>query len=106
MPGMQQVVRSRLIRRYLSAMTEYACQAAIFELPRNREALDIMLDTMHVTAQDRELVPDALFTILALTFDRIRIFQPPSVEELLRPLDVLCKEAASRAAARLDESIL
>jgi hypothetical protein len=75
-------------------MAEYACQAAIFELPGNREALDIMLDTMHVTAQDREPIPDGLFAVLALTLGCVRVFRPASVEELLRLLDVLCMEAA------------
>lgn len=73
-------------------MTEYAYHAAIFELPDNREALDFMLDTMHV-AQDRALVPDTLFAVLALTLGRLRVFRPESVEELLRILDVLCREA-------------
>jgi hypothetical protein len=75
-------------------MAEYACQAAIFELPGNREALDVMLDTMHVTAQDRELIPDTLFAVLALRLGCVRVFRPASVEELLRLLDVLCMEAA------------
>lgn len=75
-------------------MAEYACQAAIFELPGNRAALDIMLDRMHVTAQAREPIPDAPFAVLALTLGRVRVFRPASVEELLRLLDSLCREAA------------
>ena len=53
-----------------------------------------MLDTMHVTAHDREPIPDALFVVLALTLGRVRVFRAASVEELLRLLDVLCREAA------------
>jgi hypothetical protein len=75
-------------------MAEYACQAAIFELPGNREELEIMLDTMHVPTQDRELVPDARFVVLAVTLGCVRVFRAASVEELLRNLDVLCMEAA------------
>lgn len=53
-----------------------------------------MLDTMRVTARDRELAPDALFTVLALALGRVRVFRPASVDELLRLLDALCMEAA------------
>lgn len=113
MPGTQHVVRTRLIRCYLSAMVEYACQAAIFELPGNRAALKIMLETMHVTAENRELIPDTLFVVLALTPGRVRVFRPESLEELLRLLDVLCMEAAPgllhvwmKASPRSEERIL
>lgn len=75
-------------------MAEYACQAAIFELPDNREALEIILDTMHVTTQGREPIPDTPFAVLALTLGCVRVFRPATVEELLRLLDVLCREAA------------
>lgn len=113
MPGTEHVVRSWLIRWYLSAVAEYACQAAIFELPDNREALDIMLDTMHVTAEDRELAPDALFVVLAVTLGCVRVLRSASVKELLRLLDVLCREAAPgllhvwmKAAPETEERIL
>lgn len=75
-------------------MAEYACQAAIFELPGNREALEIMLDTMRLTTERREPIPDTLFAVLALTLGRVRVFRPANVEELLRLLDLLCREAA------------
>ena len=75
-------------------MAGYACQAAIFELPGNRKALEIMLDTVHATAQDREPIADAPFAVLALTLGCVRVFRPASVEVLLRLLDVLCMEAA------------
>ena len=87
-------MRGRPIECYLAPMAPCECQAAIFELPGNRGALDIMLDKMHVSAQDRERMPDAPFAILALTFGRLRIFRPASVEDLLRGLDVLSREAA------------
>ena len=44
-------------------MAEHAHQAAIFELPGNRVALDIMLETMYLTAEAREPAPDALFAV-------------------------------------------
>lgn len=75
-------------------MTGNAYQAAIIELPGNRAALDIMLDTMHVTGQGREPAADALFAVLALTLGCVRVFRPASVEELFRLLDALCMEAA------------
>lgn len=53
-----------------------------------------MLETMHVTAQDREPIPDAPFAVLALTLGCVRVFRLASVEELLHLLDVLCMEAA------------
>ena len=94
-------------------MTEYGCQAAIFELPGNREALEIMLHTMHVTSQDRELVRNAPLSVLALTLGCVRVFWPASAEELLRLLDVLCMQAAPgllhvwmKASPGLEERIL
>ena len=77
-------------------MSGYTHQAAIFELPDNRDALDIMLDTMHVTVQGRELVADTRFAVLALTLDVVRVFRAANADEILRLLDVLCMEAAPR----------
>ncbi len=69
-------------------------QAAIFALPDNRNELDIMLDTMHVTAQGRDLVADALFAILAVRVGAVRVLRATDVEGVLGILDMLCAEAA------------
>lgn len=75
-------------------MPEHSHQAAIFELPANRVALDIMLDTMHVAAQGRDLVSDALFAVLALAEGTVRVLRAADVQEVLGILDSLCAEAA------------
>ncbi len=94
-------------------MPEHKHQAAIFELPANRDALDIMLDTMHVAAHGRELVADALFAVLALTLDAVRVFRAADVQEVLGILGMLCAEAAPgllhvwmRASPGVEERIL
>lgn len=69
-------------------------QAAMFELPANRDELEIMLGTMHVSAQGRELVADALFAILAVADGRVRVLRAAEWGELLGILDMLCAEAA------------
>ena len=68
-------------------------QAAVFELPGNRDALDIMLDTMHVASEGRQLVADALFAVLAVTMG-VRVLRAADVPEVLVILDMLCAEAA------------
>ena len=75
-------------------MKTSAYQAAVFELPGNQEALEVMLNTMRVTSEDRERAPDAPFAILAVTPAGVRFFRPVSMEELLQLLDALCAEAA------------
>lgn len=88
------VIRGQLIQCYLSTMKTSAYQAAVFELPGNREALEVMLDTMRVTSEDRERDPDSPFAILAVTPAGVGFFRPVSMEELLHLLDMLCAEAA------------
>ena len=76
-------------------MAPCACQAAIFELPGNREALEVMLDTMHVTAQDREIMPDPLYAVLALTLGCVRVFRPASARRSFFEFwTQLCRDAA------------
>lgn len=53
-----------------------------------------MLDMMHVPAQDRGLVPDALFAVLAVMLASVQVFRAASLKSLFRLLDMLCMEAA------------
>jgi hypothetical protein len=87
-------MRGPPIECYLAPMAPCECQAAIFELPGNREALEVMFDTIDVPAQDRELMPNTLYAVLALMPGCVRVFRPASLEELLRVLDQLCRDAA------------
>lgn len=53
-----------------------------------------MLNTMHVTAEGRQLVADALFAVLAVTRGGLRVLRAGDVKEVLAILDMLCAEAA------------